>query len=193
MKALSRKGKAAPTGKVSAALSPQAQQLKVAKPTAEHEIVQQLQRVLARIDHLPLPTGQLGCEFLDALKLTERISEKVFAKARELLKENPTAIPNWRVDEIPRRRISKDAAAVFDALSFHEIPLEEFVRSCTISIAGVRKLLTEKCPEFGPAEIEYMISRHLKEVIHHELVARLTRSKERKRPGELRTPGRNNL
>ena len=180
MKASPKKGKAAPTGKVSAALFPQAQQLEVAKPTAEYEIVQQLQHVLARIDHLSLPTGQLGCEFLDALKLTERISEKIFAKARELLKREPDAIPGWSCNETPHRVVSRDTPAVFRTLSKSlEIDALDFLHACSVSLGSLRKLIAAHTIGLSAEEVEFTINRTLENLISYELVARLTRSKPR--------------
>ena len=182
MKALSRKGRRArPPAKVKRAQSLQAlQQLEVAKPTAEYEIVQQLQHVLARIDHLPLPIGQLGCEFLDCLKLTERISEKVFTKARELLKREPHAIPGWSCNETPQRVLSRDTTAIFRTISKSlDIDALDFLQACSVSLSSLRKLIAEWNPGIDVDEIEFTLNHTLENLIHHELVARLSRSKDR--------------
>ena len=112
------------------------QQLKVAHPTPERQIVESLQRVLSEVDSMALPGGQLGCEFLDALKLVERISEKVFAKARQLLQREPSAIPNWRVNEVPMRTLSKNTLKVFIASAHADSSLtaEEFLTYCTTNL-----------------------------------------------------------
>jgi hypothetical protein len=136
--------------------------------------------VLARIDRLSLPTGQLGCEFLDALKLTEKISEKVFAKARELLKQEPNAIPGWSCNEAPHRVVSRDTPAIFRTLSKSlEIDALDFLQACSVSLGSLRKLIAEHNAGMDVDEVEFTLNRTLETLISHELVARLTRSKDR--------------
>jgi hypothetical protein len=71
-----------------------------------------LQTFLAEVDSMALPTSQLGCEFLDCLKLVGRICEKAFSKAKELLLPEPNAIANWHVSEAPQRVLSRDTTAL---------------------------------------------------------------------------------
>ncbi len=136
---------------------------------------------------MPLPTGQLGCEFLDALKLTERISEKVFAKARELLKQEPDAIPGWSCNETPHRVVSRDTPAVFRTLAKSlEIDALDFLKACSGQPGLAAKT---HCPVQLSAwmwsEVEFTLNRTLENLISHELIARLTRSKNRRFPAYL--------
>ena len=129
---------------------------------------------------MSLPTGQLGCEFLDALKLTEKISEKVFAKARELLKQEPNAIPGWSCNEVPHRVVSRDTPAIFRTLSKSlEIDALDFLQACSVSLGSLRKLIAEHNAGMDVDEVEFTLNRTLETLISHELVARLTRSKDR--------------
>jgi len=65
------------------------------------------------------------------------------------------------------RRLSKDGAAVFDALSraHDEITLEEFVGICSTSMDSLRKLLAKRHPDWssvgGSSEVEYELNRIL--------------------------------
>lgn len=140
-----------------------------------------MQYVLADIDSLPLPTGKLGSQFLDALELTDKIREKVRARAKELLLKAPTAIPNWHVNEIPMRTLSKDTTRIFDALSRADdrLSLEAFVEACTTSLGALRKLLAERNPDWSADEIERELSRILADLISFEMVTRLSRSKSK--------------
>jgi hypothetical protein len=145
----------------------------------EQVIVERLQHVLADIDRLPLPTGKLGCQFLDALELTDKIREKVRARAKELLLKAPTAIPNWHVNEIPMRTLSKDTAKVFDVLSRADdgLSLEAFVEACTTSLGAVRKLIAERNPDWTADQVEYVLNHSLESWIHYETVTRLVAPK----------------
>ena len=171
-----RKTTSSPT-KVKRGSFPQAQQLEA---TDSRQIIERLQVLLAEIDRLDLPVGQLGCEFLDALKIVERVSEKVFAKTRELLKREPTAIPNWHISETAQRVLSRDTQAVFRALSDRfEFDAEDFLQACSVSLGSLRKLISERNPGMSVDEIEFELNRTLENLIHHELIARLSRAKDR--------------
>ena len=178
-----RKGR--PDSQTNAAHPPKRQQqlpqAEAGKITPERQIVEKLQTILAEVDSMALPVGQLGGEFLDALKLVERISEKIFAKARELLKRDPATIPGWQVNDVPTRRITKDAAEIFRTLSEADGSLtpEEFMTACSIGLSAIHKLLAERNPLWDPAEIEREINHVLSEVIRIELVTKLLRVKER--------------
>ena len=149
---------------------------KLTKVTPQREIVQNLQTLLARLDTMPLPTGELGCEFLDALKLTERISEKVFAKARKLLLEQPDAIPNWHCNETSQRVLSKDTARVFETLG-GKLTLKEFMGACSTSLTALRRALAERNPHLSPIEVEHVLYRALSDLVSYDSVVRLSRSK----------------
>jgi hypothetical protein len=58
---------------------------KLVKPTSEQVVVARLRHVLTEIDRLPLPIGDLGCQFLDALELVDQIRTRVREKAKKLL------------------------------------------------------------------------------------------------------------
>jgi hypothetical protein len=152
---------------------------KLSKINPERQIVESLQSLLARVDTMPLPTGQLGCEFLDALKLTEKISDKIFAKARKLLLEQPGAIPNWHCSEHPQRVLSKDTARVFAALSSLNIEPGEFIAASSISLTAIRNLLAERNPEWNADQVEHVLSRSLVDLISYDSITRLSRSKDK--------------
>lgn len=56
-------------------------------------MVEKFQEALAELKHRPLPTGPTATELLDTCKFAQAFCEEVFAKARELLKREPEAIP----------------------------------------------------------------------------------------------------
>jgi hypothetical protein len=62
---------------------------------SERRVVENLRALLEQVDHLALPTGPLGRDFLDALEVLDQTRLKIRAKARELLLRDPGAIPNW--------------------------------------------------------------------------------------------------
>ena len=125
-----------------------------AEVTPERQIVEHLQALLAKVDSMELPTGQLGCDFLDCLKITEKISEKVFTKARELLLKEPGAIPHWHVNEFPMRTLSKDTSKVFKALSHADDSLdaETLLEACTTNLGAIRKLLAGRNLNLSPRQ-----------------------------------------
>jgi hypothetical protein len=154
---------------------------KLTKPTPEREIVQRLQYALAEIDRLPLPIGKLGCQFLDALELCDKIREKVRAKARELLLQEPGIIPCWHVSEVPQRVLSKNTLKVFIAAAHVDngLTAEEFLTGCTTSLAALRKLLAERNPDWSADDLEHLLDRTLADLISYNTVTRLSRSKDR--------------
>jgi hypothetical protein len=133
---------------------------------------------------MALPTGQLGCEFLDALKLTERISDKIFAKARKLLLEQPGAIANWHCSEHPQRVLSKDTLKVFETLGGKLTP-EEFMAACSTSLTALRKAFSERNPHLSPDEIEHVLNRALVDLISYDSIIRLSGAKDRQLKLEL--------
>ena len=155
---------------------------KLTKVSAERQLVQRLQYALAELDRLPLPIGELGCQFLDCLELVDKIRDKVRGKARELLLKEPGIIPHWHVAETAQRRLSPaDTARVFDALSREDDSLtpEQFLEACTTNLGGVRKLLGEQNPEWNADEVEHVLNRVLSDLISLETVTRLSRSKDK--------------
>jgi hypothetical protein len=144
-------------------------------------IVERLQHVLADIDNLPLPTGKLGCQFLDALELLDKIREKVRQKARELLLKEPGIIPHWHVSETVQRTLSKNTLQVFIAAAHADNGLtgEEFITACTTSLGALRKLLAERNPHWSADEIERTLNGVLAELISYDTVTRLSRSKDK--------------
>ena len=155
---------------------------KLTKISAERQLVQRLQYVLAEVDRLPLPVGELGCQFLDCLELCEAIRSKVRDRAKQLLLKSPGIIPCWHVCETAQRRLSPaDTARVFDALSREDDRLspEQFLEACTTNLSSLRKLLAERNPDWSPDELEYALNHALMDLIHFETVTRLSRSKGR--------------
>jgi hypothetical protein len=154
---------------------------KLVKSTPVQAIVERMQHVLAEIDHLPLPIGKLGCQFLDCLELCDKIREKVRSKARDLLLKEPGIIPHWHVSETAQRRLSPDTARVFDALSREDDRLtpSEFLEACTTNLGALRKLLVERDPELSPDELEHALNRALVDLISYDTVTSLSRSKSK--------------
>lgn len=133
-----------------------ARQLIGKSSTPEREIVENLQRILADLDSLPMPRGKLGCAYLDALELVDKIRTREREKARTLLLEEPTAIPCWRASEDgPSRELSRDTRKVFEALSkSFELSAEDFLTACSTSFSGLRKLIARWNPGMTNEEIE---------------------------------------
>ena len=158
-----------------------AQQLKVAKPNSERQVVEHLQAVLADIDRLPLLTGALGCQALDCFELVAKIREKYRDKARALLLEQPGAITNWHASETPQRVLSKDAQEVFDALASADDTLtpERFLEACSVSLTAIRKLLAARNPQWNADQVEVALNNALSAVIQYESICSLSRSKDR--------------
>jgi hypothetical protein len=144
-------------------------------------IVERLQHVLSDIDSLPLPTGKLGCRFLDALELCDKIREKVRQKARELLGKEPGIIPHWHASETSTRTLSKNTLQVFIASAHADngLTAEEFITACTTNLGALRKLLAERNPDWTPDELERALNRALSDLISYDTVTRLSRSKDK--------------
>ena len=121
---------------------------KLVKPTSEEAVVQHLQHVLAELHRRPLPTGRVGCQFLDALELCDKIRTEVREKARELLLNEPGIIPGWRVNKFSMRTLDRDTAKIFDILARADDSLtpERFLEVCSTNLEAVRKLLTKQNP-----------------------------------------------
>jgi hypothetical protein len=154
---------------------------KLVKPTSEQAVVERLQRVLAEIDRLPMPVGELGCQFLDAFELCDKIRDKVRQKGRELLLREPGIIPHWHVSEVPQRVLSKNTLQVFIAAAHadNSLTAEEFITACTTNLSALRKLLAERDPHLSPEEIEHALNRVLVDLISYDPVTRLARSKDK--------------
>src|SRR6516165_6808950 len=108
------------------------------------EIVARLRRALKRVELLPLPEGEEGTALLDALELANQIRDKVRAKAREALLEEPGLIPHWSAHEsAPVRELSRDGVAVFERL--HEtdpaLTARLFLQACSPTPSGLLKLM----------------------------------------------------
>jgi hypothetical protein len=88
---------------------------KVVKPISEQAVVERLRQVRTEIDRLPLPVGDLGCQFLDALELVDQIRTRVREKAKELLLKELGLIPGWKaVEGGPVRELSRDTLRIFE-------------------------------------------------------------------------------
>ena len=72
---------------------------KLVKPISEQIVVERLRQVRTEIDRLPLPVGDLGCQFLDALELVDQIRTRVREKAKELLLKELGLIPGRKAVE----------------------------------------------------------------------------------------------
>jgi hypothetical protein len=87
----------------------------VVKPISEQAVVERLRQVRTEIDRLPLPVGDLGCQFLDALELVDQIRTRVREKAKELLLKELGLIPGWKaVEGGPVRELSRDTLRIFE-------------------------------------------------------------------------------
>ena len=153
---------------------------KLTKISAERQLVQRLQYILAELSRLPLPIGELGCQLLDAVEYTDKIRIGARQKARELLLREPGIIPHWHVSETAQQRLSPDTTRVFDALSREDDTLSpERFQACSTNLGAVRKLLAEQNPECNADEIEHSLNRLLLDLIRYEHVAHLARSKNK--------------
>ena len=112
---------------------------KLTKISAERQLVQRLQYVLAEIDRLPLLTGELGCQALDCFELVDKIRDKVSRKGRKLLLEQPGAIPNWHVSETPQRVLSKDTREFLPRWHRSILTPGEFIAACSICLTAFAK------------------------------------------------------
>ena len=81
------------------------------------EIVARLLAVLTEIDRQPLPVGKNGAALLDLLELIDQIREKVRAKIKQILLEDPAAVPVWtaRVIRGPRGLV-QDLKAIHESV-----------------------------------------------------------------------------
>jgi hypothetical protein len=101
---------------------------------SKRRVVENLRALPEQVDHLALPTGPLGRDFLDALEVLDQTRLKIRAKARELLLRDPGAIPNWTaVQGGTVRELSKDALAVFAAMAKSDARLIVSLRRSTRS------------------------------------------------------------
>ena len=82
------------------------------------DVVEKLRTLLEHIDHLELPTGPVGRDFLDALELVDALRIRMREKAKALLLDDPACLPGWKVlDGIVSRGLSKDTLAIYEALA----------------------------------------------------------------------------
>jgi len=139
------------------------------------EIVARLRRALKRVELLPLPEGEEGTALLDALELANQIRDKVRAKAREALLEEPGLIPHWSAHEsAPVRELSRDGVAVFERL--HETDPALTAR-LFLQASGLLKLMFALNPGTPRVEVEAEVERLLEGLLKlREPVVRLVRS-----------------
>src|SRR6516164_9904122 len=131
---------------------------------AASEVVSRLQKLLEELDGLPIPTGSAGTALLESLDLILEIREKVRQRAKEVLLEDSTAIPGWRVQESrPARELVHDPQAIFDALlvTFPQLSFEEFLTACKTSFAAITKLVTTRLPGEDPRVLARKIDNAL--------------------------------
>ncbi len=89
---------------------------KLLKTTSEEAVVQHLQHVLAELHRLPLPTGRVGCQFLDCLELVDQIALVCAKRLRNYSSRNRASSPTGTSEETPQWTLSRDTARVFEAL-----------------------------------------------------------------------------
>jgi hypothetical protein len=145
------------------------------------EIVARLLAVLTEIDRQPLPVGKNGAALLDLLELIDQIREKVRAKIKQILLEDPAAVPVWtaRVIRGPRglvqdlKAIHESVREVFPGLSFNE-----FLGACKTSFAQLQGVISARSPGLDPKLFARELDRALSDQIRiGEPVIRLVRSK----------------
>ena len=123
-----------------------------------------MQILLSELDKLSVPIGDDGARLLDALELTDKIREKVRERAKEILLQEPGAIPGWRAQESrPARELIQDPQAIFEALreGFPELSFDQFLRACRTSFSQLQGLILHLRPATNKEAVGQTLDRAL--------------------------------
>jgi len=97
-------------------------------------------------EKMPLSVESLP-ELLAKCVIAERVVEKIRSAARELLAEQPEAIPGWRLKPVQRRVIKSPAAALASVSGI--ISPEKFTGACSVKITELEKLCVQELVASG--------------------------------------------
>lgn len=87
-------------------------------------------------DKMPLSVESLP-ELLSKCIIAERVVEKIRSAARELLAENPEAIPGWRLKPVQRRVVRNPQLAMEKLEGI--ITQEDFASACSVKISELER------------------------------------------------------
>jgi hypothetical protein len=73
-----------------------------ATAASSHDIVERLEVIIAELQRLELPAGDIGSSLLDILEILEGIRAKTRIRAKALLSKAPAALPGWSVSSANR-------------------------------------------------------------------------------------------
>ena len=68
-----------------------------ATAASSQDIVERLEAIIAELQRLELPAGDIGSSLLDILEILEGIRAKTRIRAKALLSKAPAALPGWSV------------------------------------------------------------------------------------------------
>jgi hypothetical protein len=145
------------------------------------EFTKRLKAIATEFGRVHLPPGEPGTMVLDIFESLDKIRANLRDQAKEMLKRTPDALPGWHLTETAQRVLSKDTLKVFEVLADRDdsFSYEEFVAACTVSLTSLRKLFTERNPDWSPDQVEHTLNRALVDLISFDTVTRLSRSKDR--------------
>jgi hypothetical protein len=139
--------------------------------TSEQQVVARFVQDVRQLPALSGLTPGARATLLNACKTVEKLAERYWPEARELLKEDGSAIPGWRVEiQIRRRLKSQDALDFFDKLAFASTPLD----------LSERQVL-EACSNPSITELEKLHGALPDELIVYDGIERLVQDKESER------------
>ena len=73
-----------------------------ATAASSQDIVERLEAIIAELQRLELPAGDVGSSLLDILEILEGIRAKTRIRAKALLSKAPAALPGWSVSSANR-------------------------------------------------------------------------------------------
>jgi hypothetical protein len=77
-------------------------------PLSPQGLIERLEKIVGKVDSLPIPEGTTGAQLLEVLELTDRVRDRIRARVKELLVANPHLIPRWHVEQAVILKLCRD-------------------------------------------------------------------------------------
>jgi hypothetical protein len=116
-----------------------------------------------------LPTGLEATALLDRLKVIESLIADVRAHYKEVLVQDPTAVPSWFLQPGAIRRSITDPLEAYRCLS-HELSPEQFTGCVTVKIGELERLWAKET-QSSLSDARKSLAERLKNVLEHKEVA----------------------
>lgn len=117
---------------------------------------------LALSDVRALEPAKIG-ELLERCIVAEGVIESIRTRAKEILFQEETAIPGWKLEPGARRRVINDTEKAFQNLS-HVLSGKEFASCCKVTLGKLEKAV-QKNRQLTAKEAKAIVNEELSEVI----------------------------